>query len=105
VVAWFILLMLKGAAKGTRPEAEVMNRKRSTGYFYLLLVDLAIVACLVASVAVSSASFPWTFNGCDNKEYAESRVILGVMRAAGDKGRFAACRRGVIIQIMSLVSV
>ncbi|KAK4444486.1 hypothetical protein QBC34DRAFT_415018 [Podospora aff. communis PSN243] len=105
VVVWFILIVLKKRAEGTRTEAQVLGRKRSTAYFYLLLVDLAIVACLLASIAVGSASFPWTIAGCDNKEYAESRMTLGVMRAARDSDRFAACRRGVIIQIMSLISV
>jgi len=82
----------------------VLKRKRSTSYFYLLLADLAIVGCLVAGVAVSSASFPWLLNSCSEPRYAESRVMIGIRLAAGDVSRDAACRRGAMIQVMGMAS-
>jgi hypothetical protein len=95
---------MKKNSEDSSNEVKVLKRRRSTGYFYLLFADLAIVACLVASVVVSSASFPWHLGSCSDSEYKESRMIRGVRIAAGDPNMNVACRRGVMIQIMSMVS-
>ncbi|KAK4200877.1 hypothetical protein QBC40DRAFT_224495 [Triangularia verruculosa] len=100
LIMWLVLGLVKERAPGREKK-----RRRSSFYFYVLTVDIAITGCLVAGIALSSTFVPWNIKHCDDPVYLDSKFISGIRVAYRDENNGAACRRGLTIHAMAAVAV
>jgi len=86
---------------------------RISSFFYILLIDLAVIACLVAGVVVTGRRLPWTFAACNSASNHDSifvtRLEAEMTREIGYRrspsaifdDRKLACKSAVAIQLIS----
>ncbi|KAK3387874.1 hypothetical protein B0H63DRAFT_471065 [Podospora didyma] len=85
---------------------KTKTKKASRGYFYLFLVDVAIIACLAVSVAYGRTSLPPDLLGCDDLPLPSARLFFRIGRALGEEGEDASpgtCRRVLATQMMTII--
>ncbi|KAK4095978.1 hypothetical protein N658DRAFT_528068 [Parathielavia hyrcaniae] len=83
------------------------NKRKSRGYFYLLIVDAVVLALLAASVALTYRFLPFSFSGCrDTRNNARSRAFFSLIKhATGDEDMVVSCQRILMVQITTVLTI
>jgi hypothetical protein len=102
----------KSKGKGLRSSTNLKMSSRSS-FFYILLIDLAVIACLVASVILTGSRLPWTFGACNSASNHDSIFVRSLeaemtreiryRRSPGTifDDRKSACQSAVAIQLIN----
>jgi len=104
LIAWIILWILKKESSSASSDVRTLDRKRSSAYFYLIVVDLAVLGCLLASVIIGGAFNPWRETLCSDPTHRNSLMIALIQKASDDYSNTEACQRSFYILVMSGVS-
>lgn len=107
-LSYFLILYKKKSSPRpvSQPESHPFGRAKSSAYFYIILVDFAIVICLISGIVLTSSFIPWRSDECESLRVVnDRRFICGIYGIVPDAGNTAACQRGFAIQVMSFVSV
>lgn len=111
-IIFFFIHNLRKPKGGVKLRPGSKPPRRST-FFYMLLIDLAVLTCLLASVVLTDSQLPWTFGACNSGSNHDSifvRVLEAQMTrdikyvrspAAIFDDRKDACKSAVAIQFIS----
>jgi hypothetical protein len=82
------------------------TERKSSGYFYLWIADVAILASLTLSVVIAYRFLPPTFQGCCDSQSARStRLFFRIKEATDDVDRIISCRRVLMVQITTVLTM
>ena len=114
LLLWLIPELRKHQAGRPQPRQNPKLRRR-TAFFYILLMDLAVIGCIVASIALTGRQVPWTFGACNNASNHDS-IFVRVLEAEMTReikyrrspsaifdDRKSACKSAVGIQLISTI--
>ncbi|KAM7183572.1 hypothetical protein V8F20_012573 [Naviculisporaceae sp. PSN 640] len=105
--AWALVVMvwlssLEKTSKLTPAHTSLVQRKHSSGYFYIMLVDLAVFGCLSAAVVIAGTFIPFEIKQCST--YKDSLMFALFAKATGEYRTFDACEKAFWIQSMTAIS-
>jgi hypothetical protein len=77
------------------------GKQRKSGFFYMLVVDVALMACIATAVGFGTLFTPWSYNRCSRyKAYDSWPPESGSGTDFQDE-----CRRGTTIQALAIVNM
>ncbi|KAM7215864.1 hypothetical protein V8F06_008720 [Rhypophila decipiens] len=109
--AWSIIVVmclgrLKSASKSASAAITTLDRKHSSAYFYLVMVDIAVLGCLLASVIIAGSFIPLEIRQCSSSNSISSLMIALLAKGTHEfpGANTGACDKGFWIQSMTGIS-